>query len=36
VSGRISFDGKLNNVAPLAMARVQGGKFVYWVPNAVQ
>jgi branched-chain amino acid transport system substrate-binding protein len=36
VSGRLSFDGNLNNVAPLAMARVEGGKFVYWVPNAVR
>jgi branched-chain amino acid transport system substrate-binding protein len=32
-SGQLSFDGSLNNVAPLAMARVEGGRFVYWVPS---
>lgn len=36
VSGQISFDGNLNNIAPITMARVQGGRFVYWVPNAVR
>jgi ABC-type branched-subunit amino acid transport system substrate-binding protein len=36
VSGRLSFGGNLNNVATLSMARVEGGKFVYWVPNAVR
>jgi len=35
-SGQLSFDGNLNNVAPLAMARIEGGKFVYWVPNVVR
>lgn len=30
VSGRIRFDANLNNISPLAMARVEGGKFVYW------
>jgi len=35
-SGQLSFDGNLNNVAPLAMARIEGGKFVYWGPNAVR
>jgi ABC-type branched-subunit amino acid transport system substrate-binding protein len=34
VSGKLFFDASLNNVAPLAMARVEGGKFVYWIPNA--
>jgi ABC-type branched-subunit amino acid transport system substrate-binding protein len=28
-SGQLFFDGCLNNVAPLALARVEGGKFVY-------
>jgi ABC-type branched-subunit amino acid transport system substrate-binding protein len=35
-SGQLSFDGNLNNVAPLAMARVEAGKFVYWVPKTVR
>lgn len=29
VAGRLLFDHTLNNIAPLAMARVEGGKFVY-------
>jgi branched-chain amino acid transport system substrate-binding protein len=32
-SGQLFFDGGLNNVAPFAMARVEGGRFVYWVPS---
>jgi branched-chain amino acid transport system substrate-binding protein len=36
VSGKLFFDGNLNNVAPLAMTRVEGGMFVYWVPHAVR
>jgi branched-chain amino acid transport system substrate-binding protein len=32
-SGRLLFNGSLNNIAPLTMARVEAGKFVYWVPN---
>jgi hypothetical protein len=32
----IAFDGSLNNVEPLALGRVEGGKFVYWLPNAVR
>jgi len=35
-SGKLFFDASQNNVAPLEMARVQGGKFVYWIPNAAQ
>jgi branched-chain amino acid transport system substrate-binding protein len=34
-SGQLVFDASLKNVAPLTMARVEGGKFVYWLPNAV-
>jgi branched-chain amino acid transport system substrate-binding protein len=30
VSGRIRFDENLNNISPLPMARVEGGRFVYW------
>lgn len=29
VAGRFEFDHTLNNIAPLAMARVEGGKFIY-------
>jgi len=29
VAGRAQFDHTLNNIAPLTMARVEGGKFVY-------
>ena len=35
-SGQLFFDGRLNNVAPLALGRVEGGKFVYWLPNATR
>jgi branched-chain amino acid transport system substrate-binding protein len=34
VSGQLVFDSSLSNIAPLTMARVEGGKFVYWMPNA--
>ena len=30
VSGRAQFDYTLNNIAPVTLARVEGGKFVYW------
>lgn len=30
VAGRARFDHTLNNIAPLTLARVEGGKFVYW------
>lgn len=30
VSGSIHFDTTLNNISSLSMARVEGGKFVYW------
>lgn len=30
VSGRTHFDRTLNNIAPVTMARVSGGQFVYW------
>jgi len=33
VSGPLYFDGSLNNIAPLVMARVEGAKFVYWIPG---
>jgi branched-chain amino acid transport system substrate-binding protein len=33
-SGHLFFDANLNNVATLELARVQGGMFVYWIPNA--
>jgi len=29
VAGRLEFDHTLNNIAPLAMAHVEGGKFIY-------
>jgi ABC-type branched-subunit amino acid transport system substrate-binding protein len=32
-SGRAQFDYTLNNIAPVALARVEGGKFVYWTPG---
>lgn len=35
VAGRAQFDHTLNNIAPLTMARVEGGKFVY-TPAKVQ
>jgi branched-chain amino acid transport system substrate-binding protein len=28
------FDATLNNIAPLGLARVEGGRFVYWNPRA--
>lgn len=30
VSGSVRFDANLNNISPPPMARVEGGKFVYW------
>jgi len=33
VSGRADFDYTLNNIAPVSLARVEGGKFVYWTPR---
>ena len=30
VTGRAEFDHTLNNIAPVTMARVENGKFVYW------
>lgn len=30
VTGRAEFDYTLNNIAPVTMARVENGKFVYW------
>lgn len=35
VSGRLRFDRELNNIAPLTLARVEGGRFKCWVlrPN---
>lgn len=35
VAGRAQFDHTLNNIAPLTMARVEGGKFIY-TPAKVQ
>jgi ABC-type branched-subunit amino acid transport system substrate-binding protein len=32
-SGRAQFDYTLNNIAPVALARVEAGKFVYWMPS---
>jgi branched-chain amino acid transport system substrate-binding protein len=34
VAGRAEFDHTLNNIAPITMARVEGGKFVYSPPKA--
>jgi branched-chain amino acid transport system substrate-binding protein len=34
VAGRAEFDHTLNNIAPITMARVEGGKFVYSSPKA--
>lgn len=31
-SGAIRFNANLNNVAPVLLARVEGGRFVYWRP----
>jgi len=36
VAGRVIFDRTLNNVAPVTMAQVRGGKFVYWKAQAQQ
>jgi len=33
VSGNVRFDGGLNNVAPITMTRVEGGRFKYWKPE---
>ena len=33
VTGRAQFDYTLNNIAPVTMARVEGGKFVYWTAH---
>jgi len=33
VAGRAQFDHTLNNIAPITMARVEGGKFVYSPPK---
>jgi len=33
VAGRAEFDHTLNNIAPITMARVEGGKFVYTPPK---
>jgi hypothetical protein len=30
VTGHAQFDYTLNNIAPISMVHVQGGKFVYW------
>jgi branched-chain amino acid transport system substrate-binding protein len=30
VAGTARFDATLNNIAPLGLARVEGGRFVYW------
>jgi len=32
-SGHAKFDYTLNNIAAVALARVEGGKFVYWTPG---
>ena len=34
VAGLARFDATLNNIAPLGLSRVEGGKFVYWNPRA--
>ncbi len=37
VTGHAQFDYTLNNIAPISMVRVEGGKFVYWkAPRAEQ
>lgn len=33
VAGHMFFDENLSNIAPLVMARVEGGTFVYWFPS---
>lgn len=32
-AGRAKFDYTLNNIAPVTLARVENGKFVYWMPS---
>ena len=34
VAGTERFDATLNNIAPLGLARVESGRFVYWNPRA--
>lgn len=37
VTGHAQFDYTLNNIAPISMVRVEGGKFIYWkAPRAEQ
>ncbi len=36
VAGRVMFDRTLNNVAPITMAQVRAGKFVYWTAQTRQ
>jgi ABC-type branched-subunit amino acid transport system substrate-binding protein len=36
VAGRYVFDYTLNNVAPITLGRVEGGKFTYWTPAPVE
>jgi ABC-type branched-subunit amino acid transport system substrate-binding protein len=36
VAGPQQFDQTLNNIAPVSLARVENGKFVYWRPNQGQ
>jgi branched-chain amino acid transport system substrate-binding protein len=36
VSGHMQFDQTLNNIAPISLARVEDGKFVYWTPRSEQ
>jgi len=36
VAARVMFDRTLNNVAPVTMAQVRGGRFVYWQAQAQQ
>lgn len=33
VSGKVEFDYTLNNIAPVTLARVENGKFVYWTAH---
>ena len=33
VAGTAHFDATLNNITPLELARVEGGRFVYWNPQ---
>ena len=32
VTGKYLFDRQLNNITSPSMARVEGGRFVYWLP----